>query len=155
MKKTLIYILIVLLIMFTRNAYSQDKVLKDLKFSVGSKYQSRFTSYGIEMADESPALGLNLSISHTSGFYTDASFISPVKSELDANQISIDVGYEREISSFFSISAEFNQYFFSNDTLSLLSGFSNSIFLGADFSFDNFDVGVSLDQFFGKMRQIT
>jgi len=150
MKKTLIYILNVLFIMFSHNVYGQDGVLKDLKFSAGSKYQSRFTSYGIEMADESPAFGLNVSISHTSGFYSDASFISPVKSELDANQITIDIGYEKEISSFFSFSAEFNQYFFNNDTLSLLSGFSNSISLAADFSVDNFDIGVSLDQFLGE-----
>jgi hypothetical protein len=150
MKSSSILFLVFLLTVFVLNAIAQEDTLKDFNFSIGSKYKSRFTSYGIEMANESPAIGLNLSVSHASGFYSDASFVSPLESDLNANQTIIDIGYEKEVSSFFSFSIEFNQYFFSNDTLSLLSGFSNSIDLGADFSFDEFDIGLSFDQFLGE-----
>lgn len=150
MKSSSILFLVFLLMVFVPNAIAQEDTIKDFKFSVGSKYKSRFTSYGIEMADESPAIGLNFSVSHASGFYSDASFVSPLQSDLNANQTIIDIGYEKEVSSFFSFSIEFNQYFFNNDTLGLLSGFSNSIDLGADFSFEMLDIGFSFDQFLGE-----
>lgn len=150
MKSSSILFFVFLLMVFVHTAVGQDDTAKDFKFYVGSKYQSRFTSYGIEMANESPAIGLNLSVSHASGFYSGASFVHPVESDLDANQILIDIGYEKEVSSFFLFSIEFNQYFFSNDTLSLLSGFSNSINFNTDFSFEKFDVGFSFDQFLGE-----
>ena len=130
--------------------HAQDTVANDFNLSLGTKYLSRFTAYGIDLANENPAWGLNGSISHKSGFYSDASFTSPLNTTYDAHQLTFDVGYEGGISSWISLSAEYSQHFSASDTLNLLSEFSSSFSLNADLSFSLFDVSVSFDQFLGN-----
>lgn len=129
---------------------AQDSVTNDYHLSLGSKYLSRFTAYGIDLANENPAWGLNGSISHKSGFYSDAFFTSPLNTTYDAHQFTFDAGYEKEISSWMTLSAEFSQRFPGSDSLNILSEFSNSISLSVDLSFKLFDVGFSFDQFLGN-----
>ena len=104
--------------------YAQDNRNKDFRLSFAAKYLSRFTTYGIDLANESAALGLSSSLSHSSGFYGDAYFTNPTDSDVDAQQISLDIGYEKEFSEVFTLSGEFSQYFFSSDTANILSNFS-------------------------------
>jgi len=141
----------ILLSIFASNVLiAQDSRDEDFRLSFGAKYLSRFTAYGIDLASESAAYGLSSSLSHRSGFYGDAYFTNPTDSDVDAQQTSFDVGYEKEFSNFFSVSAEYSQHFFSSDTANILSSFSNSIAIGAELSFDFIDIGFSYDRFLGN-----
>jgi hypothetical protein len=145
------FAVILLLSISTSNVLNaQDNRNKDFRLSFGAKYLSRFTTYGIDLAQESAAYGLSGSLSHTSGLYTDIYFTNPTNSDIDAQQTSFDIGYEKEFSEVFTLSAEFSQYFFSSDTANILSEFSNSISVNAEMSFDFFDLGLSYDQFLGE-----
>lgn len=129
---------------------AQDSRKPDFRLSLGAKYLSRFTAYGIDLAQESAAYGLSASLGHTSGFYTDAYFTNPTNTSVDAQQISFGIGYAKEFSELFSLSAEFSQYFFSSDTSNILSQFSNSIAVNAGFDLGAVDLGLSYDQFLGE-----
>jgi len=143
--------IIILFSIFTINILNaKDNRNEDFRLSFAAKYLSRFTAYGIDLASESAALGLSTSLSHNSGFYGDIYFTNPTDSDVDAQQTTVDVGYEREISDFFSVSAEYSQHFFSSDTVNILSSFSNSIAIGAELSFEFIDIGFSYDQFLGS-----
>lgn len=142
--------IIIILISANYILHAQDNRNKDFRLSFGAKYLSRFTAYGIDLASESAAYGLSSSFSHSSGFYADAYFTNPAASNIDAQQTSLDIGYEKDFSDFFTLSAEFNQYFFRSDSANILSQFTNSISFGAEISFDYFDIGLSYDQFLGN-----
>jgi len=129
---------------------AQDSRNENSRLSFGAKYLSRFTTYGIDLANESAALGLSTSLSHNSGFYGDIYFTNPTDSDVDAQQTSIDIGYVKEFSDIFAFSAECSQYFYSSDTANIFSQFSNSIAFSAELSFDFFDLGFSYDRFLGS-----
>ncbi|MCK5033181.1 MAG: hypothetical protein KAS18_06085 [Calditrichia bacterium] len=142
---------ILLLVITTWNTLNaQDNRNTNFRLSFGANYLSRFTAYGIDLAEESAAYGLSTSLLHTSGLYADAYFTNPTSTTVDAQQISFDIGYEKEFSSIFSLSAEFSQYFFSSDTANILSQFSNAFSINADLSLDLFDIGLSYDRFLGE-----
>ena len=111
---------------------------------------SRFVAYGIDLADESPAWGLNTSFAHISGFYLDGYYTDPTSASLDARQITFDLGYEHEFSDVFSIYAEFSRYFYSSDTVNVFAQFSNSISLNANIDLSVVDIGLSYDRFLGS-----
>jgi len=145
------FALILLLSILKSNVLvAQDSRNDNFRLSFGAKYLSQFTAYGIDLANESAAYGFSTSLSHNSGFYGDVYFTSPTDSDVDAQQTSFDVGYEKEFSDFFTLSAEFSQHFFSSDTANILSQFSNSIAIGAELSFDFIDIGFSYDRFLGN-----
>jgi len=150
-KSVFIFVVILLLVAATWNSlYAQDNRDTNFRLSFGAKYLSQFTAYGIDLAEESVAYGLSASLAHTSGFYTDAYFTNPTNSDIDAQQTSIDIGYEKEFSDVFTLSAEFSQYFFSSDTANILSQFSNAISVNAELNLEIIDLGLSYDQFLGE-----
>ena len=152
MKKSVFTFAVVILIIFSSSntVFAQDNRNKDFRLSFAAKYLSRFTAYGIDLAEESAAYGFSGSLSHSSGFYTDAFFTNPTNSDIDAQQTSIDIGYEKEFSEVLALSAEFSQYFFSTDTANILSQFSNAISVNAEFDLEIIDLGLSYDQFLGE-----
>jgi hypothetical protein len=145
-----ISIIILLSISANNIVNAQDNRNTNFRLSFAAKYLNRFTAYGIDLAEESAAYGLSSSLSHTSGLYGDVYFTNPTNTDIDAQQTSFDVGYEKEFSEIFSLSAEFSQYFFSSDTANILSQFSNAISVGAELSLDLFDFGISYDRFLGE-----
>ena len=120
------------------------------RLSFGAKYLSRFTAYGIDLAGENPAWGLNSSLSHKSGFYSDVYFTRPAKTPYESQQFTFDIGYEKEVSSLITMFVEFSQFFTSSDTVNLLSQFSNMISVNAEFDLTIFDFGLSYDRFLGS-----
>ncbi len=118
--------------------------------SVGMKYLSRFVAYGIDLAGDSPAWGGNISVGHSSGLYADAYYTRPTNSIEDAQQIALDIGYEKDLSSRLSFYAEFGHYIYASDTVNIFSGFSNSISLNANINLEIFDLGLSYDRFLGS-----
>jgi hypothetical protein len=126
-------------------AQSSDE--NDFSLSIGTKYMSRFVAYGIDLADESPAWGLNMSLAHTSGFYIDGYYTNPTNTSLDARQMTLDLGYEYEFSDVFTFYAEYSRYFYSSDTVNVFAQFSNSISFNADFDLSVVDIGLSYDRF--------
>jgi len=152
MKKSVFTFALVILIIFSSSntVSAQDNRNRDFRLSFAAKYLSRFTAYGVDLAEESAAYGFSGSLSHSSGFYTDVFFTDPTNTDIDAQQTSIDIGYEKEFSKVFTLSAEFNQYFFSSDTANILSQFSNAISVAAEFDLEIIDLGLSYDQFLGE-----
>ncbi|MCK5077332.1 MAG: hypothetical protein KAR38_13200 [Calditrichia bacterium] len=153
MRKNLVFAFIMILI-FTISAFkivqAEGNEESAFRLSFGAKYLSRFTAYGIDLAGENPAWGLNSSLSHKSGFYSDVYFTRPAKTPYESQQFTFDVGYEKEVSSRFTMSGEFSQFLVSSDTVNLLSQFSNMISVNAEFNLKNFDFGLSYDRFLGS-----
>jgi len=152
MKKSVFTFAVVILIIFSSSntIHAQDSRNTNFRLSFAAKYLSQFTEYGIDLAEESTAYGLSTSLIHTSGLYADGYFTNPTSTAVDAQQISFDVGYEKEFSDLFSLSAEFSQHFFRSDTANILSQFSNALSVNADLSLVLFDIGFSYDQFLGE-----
>ena len=118
-------------------------------FSVGSKYYSRFTAYGISLSGDNPAWGLNAGVGHSSGLYGDIFYTRSLNTENNEQQVALDIGYELEFSPRFSMYAEYGHYQFSSDTLHAFAQFSNSLSLNANIDLSIFDLGLSYDRFFG------
>jgi len=143
-------VLIFMLVLLSQNhLFAQENSDPDFDLSFGLKYLSRFVAYGIDLAEDRPAWSFSSSLSHRSGFYTNISFTRPTITTFNAQQFSIDLGYEKEFSERFSMYGEFSHYVFSNDTVNVFSQFSNSISLNADMDLEYFDIGVSYDRFIG------
>jgi len=151
-KKSVLAIIVILI--FTVSAFkivqAQGNEEPALCLSFGAKYLSRYTAYGIDLAGENPAWGLSSSLSHESGFYSDAYFNRPVKTPYESQQVTFDIGYEKEVSTRFTMSAEFSQFFVSSDTVNLLSQFSNMISVNTEFDLIICDIGLSYDRFLGS-----
>lgn len=143
-------VLILFTVFLLNNLTAQESRKKDFRLSFGAKYLSRFTDYGIDLAQENTAYSLSASMYHKSGLYTDAFFTAPTNSDIDAKQTAVDIGYEYEFSDKFSLSAEFNQYFYSSDSANILSQFDNSISLNAAIELKVFDLGLSYDTYLGS-----
>ena len=139
------FLILIVTLLGRVEAQSSDE--NDFSLSIGTKYMSRFVAYGIDLADESPAWGFNMSLAHTSGFYLDGYYTDPTSASLDARQITFDLGYEHEFSDIFSIYAEFSRYFYSSDTVNVFAQFSNSISLNANVDLSVVDIGLSYDRF--------
>ena len=151
MQKSKIILIVLLLSLFSsiNNLIAQDSRKNDFRLSLGGKYLSRFTTYGIDLAQESAAYGLSASLRHVSGLYTDAYFSTPTNSDIDAQQTAVDIGYEYEFTDKFSVSAEFSQYFYSSDSANIFSQFDNSLSINAALELEVFDLGFSYDTFLG------
>ena len=139
------FLLLIIALLGRVDAQSSDE--NDFTLSIGTKYMSRFVAYGIDLADESPAWGLNMSLAHSSGFYLDGYYTNPTRASLDARQITFDLGYDHEFSDVFSFYAEFSRYFYSSDTVNVFAQFSNSISLNANVDLSVIDIGFSYDRF--------
>jgi hypothetical protein len=149
-KLILLALFVISFLLFIRNTiYAEENSKSAFGLSFGARYLSRFTAYGIDLADESQAWALHTSAAHKSGFYADARFTRPVSSPDNAQQFSFDIGYEKELSSRISVSAEFSQYLYSGDTVNVLSQFSNMISLNAECDLTIFDLGFTYDHFLG------
>jgi len=79
----------------------------------------------------------------------DAHYTRPTSTQVEAQQWSFDIGFEKEFSSRFTMFAEFSQYRFASDTVNIFSQFSNLISINAEFDLTIFDLGLSYDRFLG------
>ena len=130
---------------------AQDSEEADFNLSIAAKYLNRFTSYGIDMAGESPAIRTSATLSHQSGLYTDVYYTMPTSSSIEkGEQGTIDIGYETEFSETFSFYAEFAHYYYNNDTINVFSQYSNSLSLNASIDLEFMELGFSYDRFLGS-----
>jgi hypothetical protein len=144
-------ILIILFILFSGNKdlFAQGADAKNFKLSLRAKYMSRFTAYGIDLAEDQPAFALASSLSHESGISLGIHLTQPNDNGDNLRQWSFGLGFDKEILSGLTLTAEFGHYLYNSASINVLSSFSNSISAGADVDMDFVDIGISFDQFLG------
>ena len=151
-KRFILNIVFILSGLFVNHLYPAANKNESSSFDLSLKaaYLSRFTAYGIDLADKNPAWRISSAISHSSGFYGNAQLTRPVSSIYDAQQVTIVIGYEREFSYFLALSAQLSHFFYSSDTVNILSQFPNLISLMADMNLTVIDLGLSYDHYPGE-----
>jgi len=143
-----IFILLIPLVLFSNNigVFAQGADSNILRLTLGAKYLSQFTAYGIDLAENKSALALNSSLSHKSGISLST---QPNVNGDNLRQYSFGLNFDKEISPRLTLSAEFDHYLYNDANINILSSFSNSISVGADIDLDFIDIGISFDQFLG------
>ncbi|MEN8191736.1 MAG: hypothetical protein ABFS12_02895 [Bacteroidota bacterium] len=135
---------------FGVTAIAQESDESSYNYSIGMKYLSRFVAYGIDLADDNTAWGINTSLGHSSGFYVDGYYTKPITNQLDLQQWGVDIGYEKEFFSGFNMYMEYSHFEFATDTANILSQFTNSLSVNTEFDLAIFDLGLSYDHYFGE-----
>lgn len=130
--------------------FAQYDGAENFRLSLGAKYLSRFTAYGIDLAEDKTAVSFSSTVSHKSGISLNGYMTHPSDNSQNLRQWTFGLGYETELIPNFMLSAEYNHYFYNSDTVNILSPFSNAVSVGADIDLDFFDIGFSYDQFLGS-----
>lgn len=130
---------------------AQEEEEEELPWSVdvGARYLSKYTNYGIDLGQDRAAMPFGFGISHRSGFTFSSEVVNVLGSSGGIQQSSISLEYERSLSALISLSFEFSHYFYRSDTLSALSGLSNSLSANADFDLEIVSISVFYDVYLG------
>ncbi len=119
--------------------------------SAGVRYLNRYTSYGIDLSGDRPAISPSLSLSHESGFSAGLEGIMVTGASGGLQRWSLGLGYEFSLSESFTLSGEFNHYQYRTDTAHVLAGLSNAISISADLDLDLVSVSASIDRYLGDL----
>lgn len=123
----------------------------DPKWSVsfGSRFLSRYTSYGVDLAGDQSAFSHSASLSHISGASAGIRAIQTLGTDAGLQSWSFDAGYDYELSDYLTLSAAYSYTSYKNDSVNVLAALSHSISLEAEFSFSLFSASLSYDTFLG------
>ncbi len=119
--------------------------------SAGVRYLNRYTSYGIDLSGDRPALSPSISLSHGSGFSAGLEGIMVTGASGGLQRWSLGLGYELSLGESFTLSAEFNHFQYRSDTAHVLAGLSNAISLSADLDLDLVSLSASVDRYLGDL----
>lgn len=119
--------------------------------SAAARYLNRYTSYGIDLSGDRPAISPSLSLSHESGFSAGLEGIMVTGASGGLQRWSLGLGYEFSLSESFTLSGEFNHYQYRTDTAHVLAGLSNAISISADLDLDLVSVSASIDRYLGDL----
>jgi hypothetical protein len=114
------------------------------------RYLNRYTSYGVELSGDRPAVAPSLSLSHEGGFSSSVEGIVTSGAGGGLQRWAFGVGYDFSLSEQFILSIAFNRYGYRNDTANVLAGLSNSLSVSAEIDLDVINVSVSVDQYLGN-----
>ena len=143
----------VLLIGFTGLSVAQDQEEEDQEqswnLSLGPKYLSRFTGFGIDLSQDEPAVALEAGLQHVNGLSFGAEAIGRTGENAGYQQSTFHVGYGRPVTKALKLSGVYTYYAYKSDTVNALADISNSLTLGATLDVKRFLVSASYNLFFG------
>ncbi|HWP81944.1 MAG TPA: TorF family putative porin [Bacteroidota bacterium] len=119
--------------------------------SAGLRFMNRYTSYGVDLSNDQPALAPSFALDHDGGFNAGFESIVTMGSNGGLQRWSISAGYELSVSNVLSLSADFTHYRYQNDTANVLAGLSNSISLSADMEFEVVSLSANVHQYLGDL----
>ncbi|MCU0411313.1 MAG: hypothetical protein MUF82_02105 [Bacteroidetes bacterium] len=117
--------------------------------SVGVRYLSRYTAYGIDLGNEQPAAGFSIGIDHQSGLSASIGGIHTLEDPAELQNWNVSAGYSLEVTEWMTISAEYSHYSYVNDSTNVLAALTNTIGVGLDLSVGPASLGVSYDSYLG------
>lgn len=147
--KTAPILLTFLLAVSVASAQDDNEPVPPWNVTVGSRYMSRYTNYGVDLSQNKSALGYDLAFTHEEGFTASCAAIQTLGSGGDIQQWSLGAGYTWQISESFSLTGEYTHYVYANDSVNILASLTNGLSFSADLSLDDVDIGVSYDTFLG------
>ncbi len=118
--------------------------------STNASYLSRYTSFGVDLSEDEPGVLLEASLTHASGVSFGVDALGRTGEHSGYQQSSFHLGYERELTKSFKVSGIYSYYSYSNDTVSVLAGISNSLGFGATLNIAPVTFGVGYNVFFGN-----
>ena len=118
--------------------------------TLGTKYLSQYTSYGVDLSDDQSALQHSLGITHRSGWSLGIDGIQVLGSNSRFQQWSMKIGYEYECTDWLTAGAGFSHTEYRSDTVSILAPLANSLALALDADFSVASVGITYDKYFGS-----
>ena len=127
----------------------EDEEAQNWNASVAAKYLSRYTSYGVDLSEDQPALLFEGYIFHSSGLNVGASVISAVGSHSGYQQSSFHLGYIRNVGKVLTISAAYKFHSYKDDTLNVLARIPNSLTLAGVAHVGKINLGGSYNLYFG------
>lgn len=141
--------LAVLAVMTAPPLPAQDQDESSWSASVGARYLSRYTAYGVDLGNELPAAGYSLGLGHVSGLSLGVGAVQTLGSGGSLQNWSLSAGYDWEATDWFTLSAEFSHYGYENDSANVLAPLANSVSVGADLDFGPISFGLFYDTYLG------
>ncbi len=117
--------------------------------TTGAKYLSKFTSNGVDLSQDQPALSVNAGIAHASGLSLAVNPVIVLGSNGGYQQSSFALAYEKSLTTFVALGLEFAHHSFKSDTANALAGLANSFSVNCDFDLDPTSVSLSYSRYLG------
>ena len=117
--------------------------------TTGVKYLSKFTSNGVDLSQDQPALSLKAGIAHVSGLSLEVNPVIVLGSNGGYQQSSFALAYEKSLTTIVALGFEFAHYSFKSDTANALAGLANSFSANFDFDLDPISISLSYSRYLG------
>lgn len=117
--------------------------------TAGTKYLSRYTTYGIDLSQNRSAISFQGEISHEIGLSVGAEAFTMLGTDGGYEQSSFHLGYERPVTKSITLSGVFTHHSYKNDSLNVLAGISSTFTFGGTLQLKGVTIGASYSVFFG------
>lgn len=118
--------------------------------SLGANYLSRYSSLGVDLSQDEPALQFVSTLKHSSGFSGGINVLGRTGGNAGYQQADFHVGYEHPIAEILTVGGVYTYYSYASDTISVLAGISNSFALSASLDLSPVTVSIGYNLFFGN-----
>jgi len=134
---------------YAQEENEEEEGAQNWSFSAGAKYLSRYTTYGVDMSQDQPALSFDAGMFHASGFNFGAEAISTLGSSGGYRQSSVHVGYSHSFGEKWTALGMYTYHSYQSDTLSALAGLSSSLSFGLVYHLGPVNLSASYNMYFG------
>ncbi len=127
-----------------------DDAEEPWNLSANASYLSRYTSFGVDLSEDEPAILLEATLAHASGVNCGVEALGRTGGNSGYQQASLHLGYERDLTKVVKLSGIYTYYTYSSDTISVLAGISNSLAFNGTLNFAPVTIAFGYSLFFGN-----